>query len=238
MQGRAVKVPSETGNLEAADAGGICERVPGWRRRRIHIGDLAKLVIGRADKLQAKAEAQRQARGRFIVVLGKEGISGEAVIVVSRPTTAQSHDGGAQQEVLKVQHIERGTGNEEHQGIADNGKDSAKAGVVQLAAEPERVWPACPAHRVFHDEGIRKLELTAAGKRAKRKTPKLEAVDSQAAAGLDNAQLRCGSCVLAKKIVTDDVDAEAELVRHPIVEDVGLGDASETSTQGNLERKS
>ena len=79
--------------------------------------------------------------------------------------------------------------------------------------------------------------MTAAGKRAKRKTPKLEAVDSQAAAGLDNAQLRCGSCVLAQQVVTDDVDAEAELVRQTIVEDVGLSDAAETSAQRNLERK-
>ncbi len=198
---------------------------------------MAELVIGRPDELNAKAKVQRQAPGRFIVVLGEEGISGEAVVVVGHATTAQSHHRGAQQEVLKVLHRERGAGNEEHQRIADNVKDSAKAGVVQLAAEPERVRPACPAQRVFHDEGIRECQLTGAGERAKRKTPELKAVDSQAAAGLDNAQLCGGNRVLAQQVVTDDVNAEAELVRQTIVEDVGLGDAAETSAQWNRERE-
>src|SRR4029077_3904185 len=103
-QERAVKVPSETGNVKPADAGAIHKRLPGGRRGRIHIRDLAELVIGRADELQSKAEVQRQARGRFIVVLGKEGITGEAVVVVGRATTAQCHHRGAQQEVLKVRH--------------------------------------------------------------------------------------------------------------------------------------
>src|SRR5258708_33749725 len=42
---------------------------------------------------------------------------------------------------------------------------------------------------------------------------------------------------MGQQVVTDDVNAEAELVRQTIVEDVGLGDAAETSAQGNRERE-
>jgi len=40
---------------------------------------------------------------------------------------------------------------------------------------------------------------------------------------------------LAQQVVTDDVNAEAELVRQMIVEDVGFGDAAETTAQRNRE---
>src|SRR5258708_34048067 len=42
---------------------------------------------------------------------------------------------------------------------------------------------------------------------------------------------------MGQQVVTDDVNAEAELVRQTIVEDVGLGDAAETSAQWNRERE-
>src|SRR5258708_13568367 len=42
---------------------------------------------------------------------------------------------------------------------------------------------------------------------------------------------------MGQQVVTDDVNAEAELVRQTIVGDVGLGDGAETSAEGNRERE-
>src|SRR5258708_25146709 len=54
---------------------------------------------------------------------------------------------------------------------------------------------------------------------------------------MNNAQLLSGSCILAFQIDAYYDDPNEELVGQAIVEDVGLGDAAETSAQRNVERK-
>src|SRR5258708_19311220 len=71
--------------LELVDAGRIDEGLPGRvGQQRIGVADVAKFIIGSAQKLVAKAQVQGQALGRTIIVLSKPGVGGDAALVVPR----------------------------------------------------------------------------------------------------------------------------------------------------------
>src|SRR5260370_34194923 len=88
--------------LELGDAGRIDERLSGGGGQQgIGIADVAKLIIGSAQKLIAKAQVQGQAFGRAIIVLGKPGVGGDAVVVLSCPPSRLAKERGAGQKDRK-----------------------------------------------------------------------------------------------------------------------------------------
>src|SRR5258708_15252189 len=89
--------------LELVDAGRIDEGLPGRvGQQRIGVADVAKFIIGSAQKLVAKAQVQGQALGRAIIVLRKPGVGGDAVVVISCTSSRLAKERGACQKVLNI----------------------------------------------------------------------------------------------------------------------------------------
>src|SRR5580693_440476 len=154
VQRSPIEGSAQARKIELTHACGVDEGLPGLiGQLRIHITQMAKLVVRGTYKLVAETEIQRQVPGRAIVILCEPCIRGNAIVVIAHAPTGLTEVRGAGQKALPVR-VESGRTGKEQQPVVRDRQVPPDGGSIPLSAEAELMGTVAPAQSVEQDEAV------------------------------------------------------------------------------------